>query len=430
MISGLQYSGQGNITVTSSQTLPYILHSGDSLKYFVTYSPKAGEVVSGNIEIQGAGLDTTLAVHFSSSEAGAGLLSISAERSTLSAKFCDEDSVYIEIHNTGCGPAVMDSLALQSLFPNQTQFAMATVILPLTIPAADSIPVKVYYVGDGNGDGATKLLARETGGNILTQPLSGSTIPTPTVRVGIALTPQSTPNPVAGSVTTPYLYFVDAVQASSDLLSLNCDVAFNANVLQDMGPVGQNGWSVQELFSTQTGMSLSVTRTSANAIAAGDEITTLPLEAFISDTLSTSITLTSVDFSPSDPNYERCTLASAIGPPSLNVELTTQCGDSELSAFLRGDKIVISSVQVMPNPLDKNGGNELTVSFVSSKQALATVTISDVLGRTRATANASASIGSNSIDIPCTALDEGVYYVDLSEERTHVVTRVAVIGDR
>src|ERR1019366_1914489 len=112
----------------------------------------------------------------------------------------------------GCGPAAVDSLALSSLFPNQTQFQLGHVHLPLTIPAADSVPVKVYYTGDGNGGGAAKVRARGTGGNMLTQPISGSTIPTPTARVGIALSPQSTLNPEVGSTTTPYIYFVDAVQ--------------------------------------------------------------------------------------------------------------------------------------------------------------------------------------------------------------------------
>ncbi len=187
---------------------------------------------------------------------------------------------------------------------------------------------------------------------------------------------------------------------------------------------------MQELSSTQNGVSLAITRKSATQINAGDEIAKLPLEAFISDSLSTPIALTSLNFSPGDPNYERCTLAAAIAPPMLNVMINTQCGDSALCAFLRGDKIIISSVQIKPNPSGKNGASELTVSFISSEQALATATISDVLGRTRATASANVLVGSNTIALPTANLDEGIYYVDLAEERTHVIRRVVVIKNR
>lgn len=429
-ISSIQYSGTGNITITSSPTLPSTIHNGDTVKYNISYSPVANEVVAGKIEVKGIGFDTLLPLHFSAGSGGAGQLSMSAKRSTLSANFCHEDSLVIELYNTGCVSSFVDSLAIQSLFPNQTQFLLPTIKVPFTIPTEDSVPIKVYYAGDGVGNGSATLLAREPGGKLLTQPISGSTIPTSSARVGIALSPSSRLNPVVGETTTPYLYFVDAVPASNALLSLNCNVAFNANVLQDLVPVGQNGWSVNELSSTQTGVSLAITRTTATPIAAGDQIATLPLEAYISDTLSTPIALTSLNFSPADPNYERCTLAAAIAPPMLNVTVNTQCGDSALSAILRGDRIIISSVQVKPNPLTKNGASEMTVSFISSERAIATVTISDVLGRTRATASTNATVGSNSIALPTNSLDEGVYYVDVAEGRTHVVTRVAVIGDR
>ena len=329
------------------------------------------------------------------------------------------DSALVTITNPGCVPIALDSFSLISGVP---QFAFSPLLLPLIIPADSTIATTLYFSGDATvlSPIFDTIRTSDATGHIETVAVIGSTLPLDTVHVGIALSPGSTLSPIPGGITSPMLVFEDSVPAASGLQSIRCVLTFNGNILSELGTAtGLSGWSIQQTSSSGS-ITLNATRAPGPAIPARQPIASLNLESMLSDSISTPISLSSVTFSPLDPAYEQCMLASAINPSSIQIQLAAQCADSLILLALRGEPL-LGVFSVIPQESD------LLVTFQSAEMSEVTLILMDILGRTLSEISYQATQGPNAVTIPTSNIGQGVYFVQLSSGDVRMVRQVAIL---
>jgi hypothetical protein len=421
-IASIVYAGSGNVVVTPSPTLPTVLHTGDSVKCIVAYSPAGVGAVDGIIKVNGLGIDTFISLHISVRDDAQPVV-LTVSRTSFSARPCGLDSALVTLHNPGCVPVSLDSLVL---YTGSSEFTLPSLSLPLTIPADSTISTIIYFSGNGSSNTTSPIFdtihAYDATGHAETIPVSGTILPIDTAHIGIAIAPGSTLTPIAGGMTSPLLYFNDTVSALSHLQSVHCVLTFNRNVLTEIGSTsGLSGWNVQEQSGAPSGtLDLLCTRSSGASILSGQPLASVLFQADLSDSVSTPITLMSVTFSSADPNYEQCTLASAIAPPSIEIQLAPLCGDSIILLALR-DEPLLTSVQVLPQESD------VLVTFRSRAASEVAITLRDMLGRLRSDITYDATSGMNAITIPSSQLKQGMYFVELSAGGSRIVKQVGIL---
>src|SRR5579883_2063930 len=421
-LSTITYNGNGGITLNASRPLPTTLGPHDTLWFTLSYAPMAGEKIDGTLHLSGTRLDTIVPLHLTVASDN-NVIAFSAHRTTLTASYCGSDTATIVLSNNGCSTVTIDSLRLLGSDP--TQFTLSTVTLPITLRAGIDTILHVVYHGDISASGNTIFSATQNG-HRFTQSISGSTIPTSAARIGITAEGSSL-NLVAGASTSARLYFADSVASSANLQSLRCKLTYDDNVLTPGSITGQNGWNIQQESAPRGNLSLLCTRGSANAIAPKDALCTISFTATVSDSLWSPITLTNIAYTPTDPMYERCMLSSGIEQPSIDVHLATQCGDSLLSIVLRGEQPMISSIEIIPNPVVVNSESGMTLSFASRVEIPVTIRIMDVLGQQVLSIEQPATKGVNSIALSPANLRAGTYYVAVQAGMSEWVKRIAVL---
>jgi len=417
-ITSVTYSGTGAVNITASPAFPRVLHTSDTEKFNISYSPSGTGAVGGIIHIKGIGIDTTITLHISIRDDAQPVL-LSMSRTSFSARPCDLDSATITVSNSGCVPVTLNSLSFCSA---PSHFSIATFKLPLTIPADSTLSTKIYFSGDGSIISPIRdtIVTLDATGHNDSVAVAGTIIPIDTVRVGIALNAGSTVTPIAGGMTSPLLFFNDAVSASSGLQSMHCIVKFNGNVLTEVGSAsGLSGWNVQETSSLGV-IDMICTRSNGSIITSGQPIASVQFQTSLSDSVSTPIALTNVTFSPSDPTYEQCTLASAVAPASIEIQLAPQCGDSNLVRALRQEPL-LTSVSVFPQESD------LLVTFRSQVASGVTIALRDVLGRIHYENVYPAVPGMNTLTLSTSNLEEGIYFVEIGDRTERIIKQVAIL---
>jgi photosystem II stability/assembly factor-like uncharacterized protein len=421
-INSLKYAGTGNVNITVSPAFPTVLHTGDTVRFNVSYSPAGTGAANGIIHIKGVGIDTTITLHITVRD-DAQPVQLAVSRTSFTARPCGLDSATITLSNPGCIPVTLDSLVLYS---GSSEFTLPLLSLPFNIPADSTISTMIYFSGNGSSSSSSPIFdtlhTHDGTGHAQHIPVLGTILPIDTAHVGIALNMGSTLTPIVGGMTSPLLYFNDTVATSNDLQSMHCVMTFNGNVLTEIGSTyGLSGWNVQEQSGAPSGtLDLLCTRSSTSVILPGQPIASVLFQADLSDSVSTPITLTSVTFSPADPTYEQCTLASAIAPPSIEIQLAPQCGDSIILRTLRNEPL-LTSVQVLPQESD------MLVSFRSREASEVTITLRDMLGRLRTDMMYDATSGMNAITLPSTQLEQGMYFVELSAGGSRIVKQVGML---
>ena len=417
-IASMNYSGTGNVIVTASPPLPRVLRSGDTLQCVVNYTPNGSGIIDGTIQAQGNGIDTSIPLHLSIRD-DVQPIQLSINPTSFAVHPCNIDSATVTLANPGCVAVTLDSLSLSS---GLSQFTLKIPALPLSIPADSTITTTIYFSADGATTALSVLDTIQTydeTGHMGQVAVTGTILPIDTAHVGIALAPGSTLHPIAGGMTNALLFFNDTVPASDDLQSLHCVITFNGNVLTEVGSVtGLSGWSVPAT-STLGMISMTCTRSNGTSISPGTPIASVQLQADLSDSLSTPITLSNVTFSPSDPTYEQCMLASAIAPPSIQIQLTPQCGDSIILLALRGEPL-LTSIEIVPQE------SNLIVTFQSQTACNVTIALCDILGRTHTDISYQAMQGMNATTLPTSTIAEGIYFVEVCAGDTRVMKQVVL----
>ncbi|HEY3873988.1 MAG TPA: hypothetical protein VGM92_00795, partial [Candidatus Kapabacteria bacterium] len=389
VIATLSFSGNGSASIQTVPALPYAIHSGDTLRCTVRYQPNGSSNLIGTITAQGPSLDTALGLRLSF-RSDTEPLQLKVTKNNFLARPCQIDSAILTISNPACVATALDSLTIE---PTASGFTTNPFALPIIVPADSSLDLILYFTGDEAPSPSNVTLHTRDGlGHAQSLPISGTIIPPDTAHLGLALQQGSTLTPIAGGTVTPLLYFADSVSATSELQTMRCTLNYNGNFFGYRSVSGLSGWSIQETDNNGV-MELLCTRATSKNVSPMEPIATVNLEAYVTDSASTSLALSQVTFTPNDPSYESCTLASAIATTPLTIQLTPLCGDSIIMQTLREEPILFS---LHVQPIE----NALLVSFLSTEGGPITLSMSDLLGRVRSRQTYESSIGTNVLSIP------------------------------
>ncbi len=133
-------------------------------------------------------------------------------------------------------------------------------------------------------------------------------------------------------------------------------------------------------------------------------ITTLNFEAMLTDTLHTTLALTSPIANPSDPSYTLCVLSLTADSTPFSLDLA--CGDSTILASWN-ETPPFSIQSIVPNPAQ----NEIRVSVTGLAISGMGVEMFDMLGRQQ---NVKPTLLPNEIVVDVSSIPAGTYYLRLA----------------
>ncbi len=416
-IASISTGNLNGITLTITPPLPATIRTGDTIACHLHCDPARLKTLDGTIQVQGPSLLTSVPVHFSF-RGDTQSAHIAIARTAFVAQPCGIDSETVTISNTGCVGLVLDAASIAN---NTGGFSIGSLPLPFMIPGDSSVTFRLYFAGNILGmtsEGAT-LYVHDSNGHAQNISLTGTVTPIDTARIGLQLATGSTLAPIPGGAVTPLLFFADTVTSARGLQGVRCILHYNGDVLGNPIVKGFSGWNVTE---TDAGgvMDLECTRSAALAISPGEPMAAVSFEAYLSDSVTTPITLSKVVFTPDDANYELCTLGPGITAPTLNVQLSSLCGDSLMIESLRKEPLRFS-IEVQPEESD------MLVSFRSVDAASVSVVLYDAVGRVRKEIESMVVPGTNVISVPTVGFEQGLYFVEVSQNGEHAVRQAAIL---
>jgi|GEM_PF-2683757 len=423
-ISSLQYVGTGSVFLQTKPALPAELHSGDTIRCTLSWNAPASATLDGSLTVVGTGFDTVVPVHLSMRADSGNDVTLSIPKTAFVASACAIDSTDLSIINRGCAALAFDTVGIVG---PMGAFSIAASSLPIVLAPDSSTIIRVYFNGATASSGTATLHAHEMSGMVRDIPLSGTFIPLDTARVALRLLAGSSPTLPAGNTTGFALYFADSVAAETQLQTFDCTLDFDQNILGLLNnPVGTNGWNIQTVVSGAGSMRLSCSRSSTSPISPNETIGTFFAEAFVSDSLHTTLTLEHVTFTPNDPSYEHCVLASAIDPPALSFQVENQCGDSILIRSMRSEPI-IEAIAVQPNPLERSSNQTLLVTIEARTTTTADLRLLDLLGRTRMELQELLNKGPNALELPVSSIEHGAYVLEANAQGYRALRQVVIL---
>jgi hypothetical protein len=431
-IDSITIIGGSQLSLTGLPALPITLGSLDSLSLQLTMQLGKHELATGIVHIHGPDFDTSIIVHVSSNSNGGGSLTILSTQTQFRATSCQTDAKTFWIHNTGCAVIAVDSVSLEALQTSNSRFHFSPMpSLPMRIAPGDSTSISITFDGTAFGDSSANFVIGASGAGVWKKLLlQGSMVPTAATHLDLltqALTKQA--SDVAGGIVTLLVRVNDAVDASLNLQTVAFTLSFNDNVLTSTSVTPQLGWSLASNTLTRGTMQLLFARTTATTLSANTPIANFGFRLTISDSLATNVLLSATHFNPTDPIYEKCTLAVGTTSDDLvHVSIDTRCGDSLIYEKLSGHSI-LDDISIHPNPLLSNsqGSRDAELQFTLSASATVNVDILDALGRsTGASHNYQLRAGSQIVPLKFNAIGQGSYFVRVTLGNITRVVKLSV----
>jgi photosystem II stability/assembly factor-like uncharacterized protein len=372
-ISNVSFTGGSGFAITAPGIA---LGVGDTSGFQLSGPTTSGLVVDGLIHITGPGIDTTIAVHLSVKHGGLPDAVVSAATRAFTTHSCDVQTLYANLHNSGCSSLDVASVAVSS---SGSQYTLASpwAAAPFVVGADGDTTLTIQFDPAQSGDGTATLVVTMKDGTTRSIAFTATIVPQHQARLLLTLASGQITNPKAGIKTGALLSFADAVDPADGLTELRVILQLDQDFLTIRNITPQNGWTITPESSAAGTYQFLATRSSAASITAGDALADLELMAFVSKQMRTDMQLSAVHFMPNDPVYEKCTL-SPLYLPISHVEFTLDplCGDNTISAVLRGDP-VLSIESINPNPASASG---ITVTYSTTEPA--EISIVDAAGHT------------------------------------------------
>jgi hypothetical protein len=214
MISQANVSGTG--FSLSGLSLPITLNKGESVTFNVVFTPKAGGSSNGGITVNSNASNSSLTIALSGTGVSGGKLTSSA--STLNFGSVNVGSIKTLTANLS---ATGSSVTISSASTTNSEFTLAGMSLPKTIPAGQSISVTLTFAPRASGTASGSIsLASNAANTPAVETLTGSG--TGAARHSVALSWTASTSPVAGynvyrsgSSGGPYTKLTSVLDAST-----------------------------------------------------------------------------------------------------------------------------------------------------------------------------------------------------------------------
>jgi len=435
ILSGLQLKYQGSDTstkllVTMDHALPDTLLPGERVVAHLHIEPGTGTSDTASILWQGQGLDTTTTATLRYLAKQAGSLEVNWQDTTLATTLCQPDSIHYTVWNKGCGPAKIDSIALSGASGSAGLFELEERLdNPFVLPADSVLSFTVLYQPSDTGSAKATLTLRSSSTNTtraisLTSSSAGSG---KTAQLSLAVAPNDQTSEIqAGATTSVSIISNTSVPLPFMPSEIHAWLHFNSDLLTLRNSFSSTNWDLGSSVPASNMLELVLKRKSPVSFRIGDTLVWMHFEGFITDSISTAITLDSVHFNESDPSFEHCILSpDVVHEPSVTGILAA-CGTDLLRDAIRRNTI-LGNVTVRPNPSGSDQAN-LIVMFTLHQKDPVTMELRDALGRLIRTAELTDPlIGSTNIaTLPTSGITNGVYLLTVTASGQRISENVVI----
>jgi photosystem II stability/assembly factor-like uncharacterized protein len=405
--------------VVSMRSLPYPLPPGarDTIRFHFT--PPA-DTASGSVVIQGTKLDTTIPISTLRAHSAA-ITCTPSSFAPFVAPMCHVASDSLILSAYGCDSVVIDRIEITPSPSNY--FLLDHYSLPYTLNGTMKLHVR-YDPSPGEPDSASLYLHSVDGKLDLRIPLKGLTTALQTARLAIRNELPSTISSVAaGQVTKLTLFTRDAIDDSLALSDISCSLNLNQNVMTliDVAP----GPHFTTVSSSQqpSRMSLALHRSDRASLSSNATLATLTFTTFVSDTLSTTASLTSATFNAYDNTYEECVLVPVVDTDAVTVAIAPECNRDLLSDMIAG-RGILTAIKVHPSVLKQQ--DQLQLDITSRAATSINIRILNILGQEAAHITFPIPAGSSTQTLETSRLRSGLFFVEISDGTAITIQRIVL----
>ncbi|MDP4289199.1 MAG: choice-of-anchor D domain-containing protein [Bacteroidota bacterium] len=270
---------------------------------------------------------------------------------------CESRDTTITLYNTGCDTLIVfgDSLS------NGAYSAAA--LFPIVIPPNGSSRVTVHLTADTNGMNGILSFASNSDTGAISIPMTASIIVPSHVHLSLSAADSAK---ARGMVTFDVLLTGN----HSRLSGLHFDLTHNDDLLgyaRGLSPASTSGPSTAQVQHFDLG-----------PIPTGDTIGTLTFNVYLSDSTTTSLTLSNITFDNALGLAPDC--IASIDDAGSGFRYIYSCSDHTLQQFLRTGTISTGG-QNYPNPVNASTGFATTIPFTTSGNGMAYIRIMDMTGK-------------------------------------------------
>lgn len=407
VISNLTFAGDTTFTLVPSPTDSLLL-PGTSRIFQFHFAPRVKGAHAATLTFHSRNIVNDSGKTTTVSLAGTGLggtkvLSADASVRDFGALYaCQSRDTIVMLRNMGCDTLRIDSSQLS----NGTYRTDGT--YPLRIPPDSSAAVQVFLTADSLGMNGTLTFFADSGtvGTPVTIPLTASIIPP--ARLVLDLTPSDTA--ADGATVTCYVLLVGSVPSGA-ISSMNFSITHNDDVLEYENASGVT------LSKTAGTSKQQVLQFSADhpppppSIGGGvDTMGTITFRAYLSDSGSTPLTLSNVQFTNALSLADNC--VASIMDSSASFTYLYKCGEPLIQDALRG-MLPFTITSIVPNP----AGDEVEVRVAGGDPAtLLHFEMYDALGRSALTPASPQplSLLGEGLSVDVSHVPSGIYVVRVS----------------
>ena len=429
VITSADVSGFSGITIDPTDTLPIVIHPGDSARIAFHIVPSPDSATHSWIALGGQYIDTIITVSYSA-RPGSYALALTAPDSIFNTRPCVPVIKSYTIRSVGCDSVTVDQVALLGI-KNQSQFQLGGLpVLPVRLASGDSLVFTVRYDPNGNGNDSAVLEvdAKQAAYSrvIGLQGIMTGTVPSARIALRSADFTQAY-SALSGSVAVIKIITEDAIGDSSALSIISFKLHYNSNLLTKQSVTAPDGWTVLDQMEQSDGtLNINLLRNTTGAISAGSELAECAFLTTVGDSAGCDITMSDLRFNGDAPDYERCTLASVVVPDPVRFTITG-CGAPLIREMLDG-QLSLRVISVEPNPVAINGGtSQAVIAFSLQREDEVTVRILDVLGNERERVEQSFGPGVHNIPVNLRNTPEGTYFAFIESAGARYVSKIVVL---
>jgi photosystem II stability/assembly factor-like uncharacterized protein len=416
----------GDPILDYAMPLPVTLPPGASIMMSVTLHPQPGAKQSATIHIKGPATDTAIVFVLSAKQPDR-TFSLVRTDSIFTNKPCEIVRHQYTITSTGCQSVTIDSVMLRSAGA-QMRFAFdSSVALPTILQPGESKIVYLLYDANQAGDSLAALTFTSTSGQRASIRLTGIANGSIShVRLELVADDGSYLKQIKLlDGARALLVFRDPVSSVLGLTAIQCQIAYDCDVLELVGIDPSKGWSVIDTTPIGAGRySLTLGSQFPAQFNTGDALASIRFVLTVGKNQSSGITLSDVRFNRNDSLFANCILAADVPRDLLTISIHNECGDSLIRVALSNEPLIVE--RVTPNPIFEAPAY-IEVDLVAQQPTIVKVSIVDASGVTRRRwTERSLDLGKSKLLLDMDGLSNGVYFLTLESPYQTVVRKVVI----
>jgi len=409
VISNIKISGDATFSIKSSPADSLL--APDSIRSFsFNFAPRVKGAHSArvtfnsrNLHGNDTGQDVTIHID-GTATGGAKILASDLSSANFGSLYiCEDRDTTIVLSNLGC-----DTLALKGDSIFNSSYSTDTTY-PIIIPPGATARVRLHLMADslGMSGSITFFSDANNGDSNVTVQLQASLLRPASLK--IVLDPSD--SAFSGASVTGYIVLQGAVP-SSEITSLSFDITHNDDLLTFVNAVGV-GLTVSGTGTAQLHFTLSPVVGGASKL---DTIGRLTFRVYLTDSLTTQLSVSNISFSPFFMGVQPDCIAS-IGDTGASFTYLSRCGDKTIQEAMNG-VLPFSIESIQPNPASSN----IEIKLRKSSSSPTDYALFDAIGRTIISNQMTTSQFMFDVsDVPA-----GYYYIRLSQNG-YVQTRSVAI---